>query len=96
MSDLLIKDVDIAVTVDPDDSVLEDTSVVVEDGRIEDIGPADEIAEEYHEPSFDRVLDGNGTLLMPGLVDSHFHLSEHLSRGLFPDNMSTRPWVFNW
>lgn len=96
MSDLLIRDVDLVVTVDPDDSVLEDASIVIEEGRIEEIGSADDIAEEYREPGFDRVVDGDGMLLMPGLVDSHFHLSEHLSRGLFPDNMSTRPWVFNW
>jgi len=96
MEHLLIKDVDIVITVDSSDSVLEDTSIVVEGSRIEDIGPAAEIGEKYREPDFDRVLDGSGMLLMPGLVDSHFHLSEHLSRGLFPDTMSTRPWVFNW
>jgi cytosine/adenosine deaminase-related metal-dependent hydrolase len=96
MADLLIKDVDIVVTVDPDDSVLEDTSIVVEGNSIAEIGPADEVAESYSDPDFDRVIDGDGMLLMPGLVDSHFHLSEHLSRGLFPDNISTRPWVFNW
>lgn len=96
MENLLIKDVDIVITVDSGDSVLEDTSIVVEGSTIEEIGPAAEIGERYREPDFDRVLDGSGMLLMPGLVDSHFHLSEHLSRGLFPDNMSTRPWVFNW
>jgi cytosine/adenosine deaminase-related metal-dependent hydrolase len=33
---------------------------------------------------------------MPGLIESHVHLSEQLSRSLFPDCMSTRAWVFNW
>lgn len=96
MSNLLIKDIDLVVTVDPEDRVLEDTSIVVEGSRIEEIGPSDDIAAQYPERQFDRVVDGRNTLLLPGLVDSHFHLSEHLSRGLFPDNLATRPWVFNW
>ena len=29
-------------------------------------------------------------------VDAHVHLSEQLSRSLFPDCMNTRAWVFNW
>ncbi|MES3160787.1 MAG: amidohydrolase [Halorubrum sp.] len=96
MSNLLIKDVDTVLTVDPDDRIQENCSIVVRDGEIREIGPADEIAATNAEPDFDEVIDGNGSLLMPGLVDAHFHLSEHLSRGLFPDNLSTRPWVFNW
>ncbi|RQG94852.1 amidohydrolase family protein [Natrarchaeobius chitinivorans] len=96
MSDLLIKDIDTVLTVDPDDTVLEDVSIVVQGNEIAEIGSASEIAEDYPETDFDEVVDGNDMLLMPGLVDSHFHLSEHLSRGLFPDNLATRPWVFNW
>src|SRR6185312_9927928 len=34
--------------------------------------------------------------MIPGLIDAHVHLSETLARGLFPDNMSTRAWVFHW
>jgi len=96
MSNLLITDIDVVLTVDAENSMVEHASVVVEDGIIEAVGPTTEIDETYHEPDFDRVIDGSDTLLMPGLVDAHFHLSEHLSRGLFPDNLATRPWVFNW
>ncbi|MDA0675878.1 MAG: amidohydrolase family protein [Proteobacteria bacterium] len=32
----------------------------------------------------------------PGFVDSHVHLSETLSRAVFPDNLNTRAWVFHW
>lgn len=96
MSNILITDVDVAVTVDPDDSILENVSIVIEGNEIAEIGPADDVEEGRRRSDFDRVIDGEGMLAMPGLIDSHFHLSEHLSRGLFPDNMSTRPWVFNW
>lgn len=96
MATLLIENADHVVTVDEEDRILEDASIVIDNEEIEAIGSADEIAEEYSGQAFDRVIDGNEMLAMPGLIDSHFHLSEHLSRGLFPDNMSTRPWVFNW
>ena len=34
--------------------------------------------------------------MCPGFVDSHVHLSETLSRAVFPDNLNTRAWVFHW
>jgi cytosine/adenosine deaminase-related metal-dependent hydrolase len=34
--------------------------------------------------------------MVPGFVDSHVHLSETLSRAVFPDNLGTRAWVFHW
>lgn len=96
MTRILIDNVDFLLTVDANDTVLEHTSVVIEDTRIAVVGPATEIAERYHGTTFDRKIDGRRTLLMPGLVEAHVHLSEEFSRGLFPDNLSTRPWVFNW
>lgn len=96
MATTLIRDIDYILTVDPQDTVIQGGAVVVEDTRIAAVGPAAEIAERYRARTFDRVIDGRRTLLMPGLVEAHVHLSEEFSRGLFPDNLSTRPWVFNW
>ena len=71
-------------------------AIVIEDDRIAAIGPAPAVAQQYRGASFDRVVDGRRRLAMPGLVDAHLHLCEELSGSLFPDNLSTRPWVFNW
>lgn len=92
----LIKNLNFAFTVDKDDTVLRDASVVVENDRIADIGPADEMAKRHPEDGFDKIIDGSMMGMCPGFVDSHVHLSETLSRAVFPDNLTTRAWVFHW
>ncbi len=42
------------------------------------------------------MIDGRRRGACPGFVDSHVHLSEALSRGVFPDDLDTRAWVFGW
>lgn len=93
---LLIRGAEVVLTVDPQDTILTRQSIVIEGDRIAAIGPADAIARRYERTSFQEVLDGVHRLVMPGLVDAHLHLSEQLGRGVFPDTLSTRPWVFNW
>ncbi|MDR7534291.1 MAG: amidohydrolase, partial [Armatimonadota bacterium] len=96
MGRLLIDGADVVLTVDRDDRVLTGQSIVIEDTRIAAIGAADEMRRRYADTVFDDVIHGRGRLVMPGLVDAHVHLSEQLARGVFPDTLSTRPWVFNW
>ncbi|SFR61857.1 5-methylthioadenosine/S-adenosylhomocysteine deaminase [Halogeometricum rufum] len=70
MSDIVIHDATV-LTVDDRNRLYERGTVVVEDGRISDVrrtrdGDAD--------GSADRVVDGAGTVVMPGLVNAHTHL----------------------
>lgn len=92
----LIKDLNFAFTVDKNDTVVRNASLVVENDRILDIGPADEVAARQKTVNFDKVIDGKMLGVCPGFVDSHVHLSETLSRAVFPDNLNTRAWVFHW
>jgi 5-methylthioadenosine/S-adenosylhomocysteine deaminase len=92
MSSTLIEYLEFALTVDPGDRVLRDAAILVEDGRIAAIGPTEEVSRE----GVDTVVDGRRRGIVPGFVDSHVHLSETLSRAVFPDNLGTRAWVFNW
>lgn len=96
MSRTLIEHLDYVATVDAGNRVLGDASIIVADGRLEWIGAADALPVRLDRNAFDRVIDGHGRLAMPGLVDAHVHLSEQLSRSLFPDCLNTRAWVFNW
>jgi imidazolonepropionase-like amidohydrolase len=61
--------------------VLKDQTVIVRDGRIVEIGPADKI--KVHIDA--RRVDGRGKYLMPGLVDMHAHL---FSDDAFPDRLA--------
>jgi 5-methylthioadenosine/S-adenosylhomocysteine deaminase len=92
----LIEHLNVAFLVDKDDTVLRDAGVVVDDDRIADIGPAREVAARHNRASFGRIIDGRMMAICPGFVDSHVHLSETLSRAVFPDNLNTRAWVFHW
>lgn len=80
------------VTVDDTDSVLRDTTVVVEDGVITELrsaaaGPVDA----------DETIDARGRLVLPGLVNLHTHLPMTLLRGLAEDvdlqGFLTRVWA---
>ena len=92
----LIEHLDFAFLVDAADTVLRDASIVVDGDRIADIGRAGAIDKRHGRGSFDQVIDGRMLGICPGFVDSHVHLSETLSRAVFPDNLTTRAWVFHW
>lgn len=92
----LIKHLDFILTVDRDDTVLRDAAIVVEDDRIIDLGPSADVLRRHARDGFDLVKDGTLKGVCPGFIDSHVHLSETLSRAVFPDNLNTRAWVFHW
>jgi len=92
----LIEHLNFAITVDDRDTQIRDAAIVIADGRIEAIGPTSEVARADVRASSDEIVDGHGLGVTPGLVDTHVHLSETLSRAAFADTLSTRPWVFHW
>ena len=92
----LIENLEFALTVDRNDTVLHGASVVVNNDRIGDIGPAADVARRNPRESFDAIIDGSRYGMTPGFIDSHVHLSETLSRAVFPDTLATRAWVFHW
>lgn len=80
------------VTVDDADTVLTETTVVVEDGFITELRPA-----SAGPVDADEVIDATGRLVMPGLVNLHTHLPMTLLRGLAEDvdlqGFLTRVWA---
>ncbi|KGN37709.1 amidohydrolase family protein [Knoellia subterranea] len=79
MSRVVLRDLAIVVTVDADDSVLHDVSIVVEDGVITAIGTG---GAEFEPCDDDVVIDGRSRLALPGLVNLHTHLPMTLLRGI--------------
>lgn len=82
MTDLVIRNA-VIVTADPAHSVVEG-GLAVADGRIEAIGKVPDRAQE--------VVDAQGALLMPGLVNTHCHAGDSLFRGLVED-LPLEPWL---
>ncbi|HWQ24727.1 MAG TPA: amidohydrolase family protein [Gaiellaceae bacterium] len=96
MTRTLIEHLEFALTVDAEDRVLRDAALLVEDARIAAIGPTHEVVRAHPHDSVDAVVDGRRRGIVPGFVDTHVHLSETLSRAVFPDTLATRAWVFHW
>ena len=92
----LIEHLDFILTVDKNDRVLCDAAVVIEDDCILDLGATAEIRQRHAPESFANIRDGSFKGMCPGFIDSHVHLSETLSRAMFPDTLNTRAWVFHW
>jgi cytosine/adenosine deaminase-related metal-dependent hydrolase len=44
----------------------------------------------------DRVIDGRRRVVLPGFVDTHVHLSEHLNRGLLLDDIPVDRYLPDW
>jgi 5-methylthioadenosine/S-adenosylhomocysteine deaminase len=87
MARILLKD--FAFLPTPDGPV-EERSLVIEGGRIARIGEASELEAEVGR--FDRVIEGRGRLVMPGLVNAHTHLAMVLFRG-YADDLPLREWL---
>ena len=86
--DLIIKDIDWLITVDPGRRVIRDAAIAVHGGKIAAVGKSAEIAKTH---TGHKTIDGRHTVATPGLIDCHLHSSFQLSRG--PGRRGQRPVV---
>jgi cytosine/adenosine deaminase-related metal-dependent hydrolase len=93
---VLIEHLEFALTADGDNCVIRDAALLIERPRIAAIGTTRDVVAECSSDGVDAVIDGRRRGIVPGFVDTHVHLSETLSRAVFPDNLGTRAWVFHW
>ncbi|MBC2723590.1 MAG: amidohydrolase [Desulfosporosinus sp.] len=80
MTKTLIKNAYI-VTMGKELHVYQNGSVLIEDDLIKEIGYID----ESQLSNLDEVIDAQGKIVMPGLINSHVHTSQHLGRGIGDD-----------
>ena len=81
------------VTMDPERRIYRDGSVLVDGARIVRIGRA---ADVHPSRPPDRVIDGRHRLVLPGFVNAHVHLSEHLNRGVMYDEIPVDRYRPDW
>lgn len=77
MASLLIKDIGYLVTMDEERRELQHVSLLIEGSMIAGIGPAETLP-----ATADRVIDGQHLIILPGLVNTHHHLYQNLTRAL--------------
>ena len=92
----LIEHLQFALTVDAQNQVVRDAAILVEGDRIRDLGRTEEVLARLGGRPVGQQVDGRRLGVIPGLIDTHVHLSETLSRAVFPDILGTRAWVFHW
>ena len=74
---LLLRNARCVATFDEQRRELSDASVFIRDHRIEAIGPAADLPDQA-----DEVLDLSGCLVTPGLVNTHHHMYQSLTRAI--------------
>ena len=77
MPTLLLKHADVILTMDATRRELYDGALFVRDNMIEQIGATSELP-----PTADRVIDARGMVVLPGLVNTHHHLYQTLTRAI--------------
>jgi 8-oxoguanine deaminase len=86
MSTLLLKNADLLVTMDDARRRIAGGGLFVRDHVIEQVGPTAELP-----ANADRVVDAAGMVVLPGLVNTHHHLYQTLTRCLAQDD-----GLFGW
>ena len=82
MSTLLVRDATLLVTMDGQRREIAGGGVYARDGVIEAVGPQDELP--AHAADADEVIDARGQLVMPGMVNTHHHMYQSLTRVIGP------------
>jgi 8-oxoguanine deaminase len=86
MSTLLLKHADLLVTMDAERRRVADGGLFIRDNAIVQAGPTAELPE-----TADTVIDAGGMIILPGLVNTHHHLYQTLTRCIAQDSV-----LFDW
>ena len=81
------------ITLDRERRILTDGSILVDGRDIVQVGPARTVRPPR--PPV-RIIDARRRVVLPGFVDTHVHLSEHLNRGLLLDDIPVDRYLPDW
>ena len=75
MTRTILRQADVVVTMDDTRQELEGADILIENGAITEVGPG------LDAPGAE-VIDARGTVITPGLVNTHHHLFQTLTRAV--------------
>jgi len=81
----------VVVTMDSERRIFKNGAVAIRKDKIEAVGTTAELKARY--PGAE-ILDARGHVILPGFVNTHVHLSEHIVRSLVPDD--SNDWMSRW
>ena len=88
MTTLLVKHADILVTMDDHRREIPDGGLFARDGMIVAVAPTSELPDNA-----DEVLDMRGQIVLPGLINTHHHFYQTLTRAVPPAQNAN---LFGW
>ncbi len=88
MPTLLVRHAEVLVTLDTQRREIPDGGLFIRDGFVEQVGPSAELP-----ATADEVLDLRGHVVFPGLINTHHHLYQTLTRAV-PAAQDAN--LFNW
>ena len=88
MTTLLVKHINHLVTMDNQRREISDGGLFIRDGFIEQVGPSAALPQ-----SADEVIDLSGCIVLPGLINTHHHFYQTLTRAV-PAAQDAN--LFNW
>ena len=84
----LVKNATLLVTMDDGRREIPDGGLFIRDGFIEQVGPSHELPREA-----DHVIDMTGRVVLPGLINTHHHFYQTLTRAVPAEQNAN---LFNW
>jgi len=88
MPTLLVKNAQILVTMDDHRHEIHDGGLFIKDGFIEEVGKSDQLPSKA-----DQILDLKGHIILPGLINTHHHFYQTLTR-VVPEAQDAN--LFHW
>ncbi len=89
MPTLLIRNIHTVITLNPQRQQIKEAAIFARDNVIEFVGPMADLPPDR--ATADRVVDARGMIVLPGLVNTHHHLYQTLTRCIAVDS-----GLFNW
>jgi 8-oxoguanine deaminase len=77
MSTILVRNADVVTTMDETRRQIRGGGLFVRDNVIEQVGPSNELPSEA-----DEVIDATGMAILPGLINTHHHFYQTLTRAV--------------
>ncbi|MBL4810781.1 MAG: 8-oxoguanine deaminase [Rhodobacteraceae bacterium] len=82
MADLLIRNAAQILTMNDSDDALTDTDILLSGGQIVGLAPSGQMAQHWPAAATAQAIDASGCLVTPGLVNTHHHLYQSLTRAV--------------
>ena len=89
MSTILLRHAELLITMDDSQATIADGALFIRDNAVEWTGATADLPADYE--TADRVIDASDKVVLPGLINTHHHFYQTLTRAMAPNAK-----LFDW